>query len=473
MRPFVFRHAARSLAKLALALFIIVAVWAALVHPLELPRARPPDQASGVTATPAPSPAAGTDATPGPVAGHVEPVATPGPLPPSTAAPAAVTATKAPVTSVPSTLERPSLPYLPQDALGQWQRRLAAVRDRVPGAQATLALVGDSWVDGDVILGSPLRQALQAKYGDGGAGFVEFGGGGDYAKGPPFATNITYERSGAWTVHDAFTDPAGRGVDLADVSSTDASTPGAITLTGAFAEAILHYIKQPGGGSFRWRVDSGPWQEVSTATQRPALAIERIAGLSLGHHVVKIEVASAGTSGVWLTGADLRKPGSGVRVDRVGMNGATALDYTEANAALWQAGLAALEPDLVILLLGTNDQARQRLPEQFRADMDALVDRVRAATPQAGILLLAPGDNNLKATGQAPLAIDEYTDELRALAEERGLAFLDSSQVLGSFPEANARGLYYDDVHINETGGRVLAGYLLENLLDPRVIVSR
>lgn len=352
------------------------------------------------------------------------------------------------------------MPYFPATPVEladpiNWWAQLAQIERSATDEQAILAVIGDSWVRNTYIT-VPITEWLEYVYGDAGDGYVGIG----MSHGAP-TTNVTYARVGTWIDRDNGASPVARGVDIADATSTDTSTPAKVTIVGTNNAFVIHYIKQPSGGSFRWRIDAGSWTTVATANATEIYATETISGLSTASHTLEIEVSVAGSSGVTLLGVDCQRTGNGVRVHRLGNGGATAAQYIAADATLWQDGLIALAPTSVVLLLGTNDQAFNVAPATFGASIDTIVGRISAALPLADVILLSPADNGL--TGKTYM-VTQFRDELKAAARRNNCVFIDTYTPIGSYANGNSRGLYENTSHLNEIGGQVVADAILRRL---------
>lgn len=339
--------------------------------------------------------------------------------------------------------------------LRDWQAQVAKIHNGSTTAQAVLALFGDSWVGGRHRIAQPLRQMLTDRLGDAGPGYCGIGnnhGGADTGA-------VTLVRSGAWT--DSDQQPTSRGVDIAHAQSDEVGAAVTINALTPTTSAIIHWWRQTGGGAYRYRVDGGAWQSVSTSGTA-GYQTTTIAGLTDAPHTVEIEVESAGTAGVILMGVDLRRAGAGVRVHKLGNGGLTGGQATAVGAAGWQIGLAALEPTSVGILLGTNDMS-QRVPlTTFAEQITTLIERVRAARPMADVFLIAPADNNLEGR---PNTMEEFTQTLLEVAQNEGAGYVDLLRPFGSFADADARGLYQDGVHPNADGGRLIASLVYDRLL--------
>lgn len=344
-------------------------------------------------------------------------------------------------------------------SLRDWRAALAKAQQGT--AAAVVACVGDSWFEIDDLTAS-LRTLLQTPYGNAGTGWIPASSvTGLSHVAPP--TGFTLTKTGTWTERDAQTDSA--GVDIQHIKSTDAATPATLQLTGVMTDCYIHYLQQINGGDFRWRVDGGAWTTVATAAGAAAHATVAVTGLANASHVLDIEVTNASVAGVILMGFDTRIGTDGVRLHRLGNGGATATNYAAVDATIWQAGLTALAPNLVIILLGTNDDSGDITPTTFNTNISTMITRIRTALPRCDILLLTPGPNGLAA---GTYSTDYYVNVLRSRAVADGLACLDIYLAIGNYTDGNARSLYSNTTHLNSNGTQLVADLLFERHLRVR-----
>jgi lysophospholipase L1-like esterase len=255
-------------------------------------------------------------------------------------------------------------------------------------------------------------------------------------------------------------------VSITHFSSTDVATPASfvLTTTRPVTEIRIHSYAQSGGGSFRWRIDGGAWTTVST-DGAAGLLVTTIGGLSAATHVLNVEATVAGAQGLTMIGADLRLAGLGVRVHKAGNGSSEVLDWVAVDAATWQAGLAALAPNLCIIILGTNDKTAVRVPDAYAANLTILIGRIRAAMPLCDVLLLSPADTGDIKT--YPTAA--FDAAMRATAAANNCAMVSGYMGLGLNANAIARGLMDplatgNSRHLTDEGGRVFANLLLHAL---------
>ena len=95
-----------------------------------------------------------------------------------------------------------------------------------------------------------------------------------------------------------------------------------------------------------------------------------------------------------LHGITLENENPGFTYYPIGVNGTTIPSYLRTQ--LFDEHLAEINPDWVILTLGTNDAYGRRFyPEQYKTHYRELLNRIRDAAPKAKILLTVPNDSYL------------------------------------------------------------------------------
>lgn len=95
-----------------------------------------------------------------------------------------------------------------------------------------------------------------------------------------------------------------------------------------------------------------------------------------------------------LYGISLENDDPGVVYNAIGVNGAMLKSYLQCG--LFSQQLRALEPDWVIISIGTNEgNTRSFDQEAYRSEYYRLLDSIRLAVPNAAILLTVPNDSYL------------------------------------------------------------------------------
>jgi lysophospholipase L1-like esterase len=91
--------------------------------------------------------------------------------------------------------------------------------------------------------------------------------------------------------------------------------------------------------------------------------------------------------------------------------------------------IAILQPDLIIVSLGTNDAQGQYRAEVARANIRSFMTKMEAANPQSAILFTLPPDSYKRGKQNADLA--RLADEITDYASQKGHAWWDLSEVMG------------------------------------------
>ncbi len=173
-----------------------------------------------------------------------------------------------------------------------------------------------------------------------------------------------------------------------------------------------------------------------------------------------------------LYGVSLESGTSGVVYHNYGVNGGNC--DTMLKSAFLHKQLEKVQPDLVIVSLGTNDASTPLFRrEDFAARLDALLAKIREITPHSAVLLTSAPDAYYPRLRRRPAKLNPNMAVVReviaAAASARGCAFWDLFACMGG-PDsmklwrdsalANA-----DSIHFTKEGYLRLGRMLLEALL--------
>ena len=341
---------------------------------------------------------------------------------------------------------------------------LAALEDGHAHDDVRVLQYGDSHTASDIGV-SAFRRALQARFGDGGRGFV--------AVGRPWKT---YSEDGVHTgMEGAFvsTRPPGGKSSPEPVALEGRNGLLGIGITAgkqrgrAWAEVAapashveLAYAEQPGGGSFDVFVDGTRTGHVSTQSADTKSGWSAFDVPDAPH---RVEVRAAGDGDVVLYGMNLDRSQAGVMVDTLGINGAQIFTPLRWNEDHFAEQMKHAAPDLVVLAYGTNEAVQPGLTDANyeRAVVDML-GRVARATPTASCLLLGPPDLGWHTKGKEDWytlpRLGEIIAMQKRVADAAGCAFFDQREAMGgpgsilqwaTEPEPRANS---DRVHLRRSG---------------------
>lgn len=344
--------------------------------------------------------------------------------------------------------------------LAHWQQAVAAAD------QGTRPLVVVTLGDSNTELPSyavALRNLLQGGYGGRGLGYYTLG---KRMAELPGAPKIVAQ--GAWTMYDFADDPKLKppekpwlALDGLWTSTEDAAAT--LTITFPIAGALrLHYQTGPGLGSCEVTVKGRPALALKCAAEKVGYGLAVLdAGteLQVGHVAGKVVLFGVDQELTALPG--------GAIVHQIGNAWGMAHQFAALEEEAYAVFFAAIKPDLVTVLLGTNDMCNGWDAAGYRTQMQTLLGKLRRTAPQASIMVISCPSCTFDRKGLAP----EFAKVAQATAQENGCAFWDWAGAVGDrwqVWDVSRTGLLEYSLHYTTTGGSLLATQLLRQLgLDP------
>jgi len=270
-----------------------------------------------------------------------------------------------------------------------------------------------------------LRQDFQAKFGAGGPGYT--------LPGHPFLGYRRFDSHGAnsrgWYTGGIVT-RKDDGIDgLGGISLTSQSAGETIALRVECEQLELHYLRQPGGGQLEFSVDGTPVATVDTGGENGPGVYEYAAAPGVHEYTLRTLSAAHVRLFGWVA-----QNHAGVTYETLGINGAQANLLLAWDASILAAELMNRDPALVVLAYGTNEAlSRTWTPEEYRASLVEIIQRLRAALPLASILLIGPPDCEYRLRGRLlPFPhLDQVIAIQREVARINGCAFWDWRASMG------------------------------------------
>jgi lysophospholipase L1-like esterase len=329
---------------------------------------------------------------------------------------------------------------------------------------------GDSPTTADLIT-ADVRAMLQRQFGDAGAGFV------------------LIARPWAWYNHRGMAMEASNwGIDVAGRSELrdglfglgGGRFRGAVgsvaswRLPAGHARSVeIAFLAQPGGGSFAFEADGVEIGHADTAAEelRPGFATFAVPP---GASQLSLRVTSGQ---VQLYGAEFRRDRPGVLYSSLGVNGGsvTLLSRVFDRTHLTEQ-LRHYRPDLVVLAYGTNECGYPGFVDTAWAnEMETAVRRIRAAVPEASILLMSPMDRGeLKPDGTIGTvdALPRLVRIEKELALRLGVAFFNTFEAMGGsgtmarWYAAQPRLVGADYIHPLPAGAKIVGELLYRSLRE-------
>ena len=282
---------------------------------------------------------------------------------------------------------------------------------------------GDSHTASDDWVNS-MRQLAQAKFGDGGPGFV--------FPGSPFRGYRRFDAHGSssysWHTDGTIASPGDGRVGLG--ISIETSRPGqTVSLEATGAHTDLYYLQEAGGGAIDIAADGLDGTQVVASGDSELGVWTHDDGVGPSHFLLR----TASYAPVRILGWAIDNP-TGITWETMGINGAQASIVNGWDDSLFEALIASRVPALVILAYGTNEALSLKFsPDEYRETFRNMIRKVRRATPVAGILVVGPPDCYLRrrrSLGPFPW-LDQVIEIQRRVAIQEGCAFWDWRQRMG------------------------------------------
>ena len=218
-------------------------------------------------------------------------------------------------------------------------------------------------------------------------------------------------------------------------------------------------------GGFSVEIDGEKSMRVETGGGKRTVQKTRLCQLDPGWH--KLRFKTLDDNPVLLLGVnphfESEPAGPVATVHKWGKGWATSKDFAEIDEAIFTSAVSKLNPDIAVILLGTNDHnLAGHNRDQFAENIRIIVRRIHSVTPATRVLLVSTAEVNSPFSNYG---LRHYREILPELSESLGAFYWDMSEWFGPFPGNKEAGHMADDVHMNQKGGDLIAGRLYEELL--------
>lgn len=371
--------------------------------------------------------------------------------------------------------EKPPVPLEDPNhtGLAGFYRALARTIDKQPGAITRVVHFGDSIVTSDYVSGT-LRRKLQRQFGDSGHGFMLMAN----AWPAYFHNDVARFSSSGWLVSrivgplspDGLYGLGGVSFRAPPGSRARFGTPKSGTFGRAVSRFVLAYVKEPGGGKAKLRIDGADVKELDTQAPATEVAYEELK-VADGEHELEVVTLSGSTRAF---GVVMERDAPGVVLDAIGIQGARVRFLDKQDDAHWADTLRWRKPDLLIYQFGANESGdgfAYPMDEYFRTMKDVL-DQGKRARPEMGCLVVGAMDRaEKKGTSLSTMAvIPAIVAEQRKAAAASGCAFFDLYKAMGgagSMAGWVGRGLGQADLtHPTGVGSEVLGNWIYRALVQ-------
>lgn len=324
-----------------------------------------------------------------------------------------------------------------------------------------LAVLGDSYVQGNYFTQTLRAKFLADGYLDGGPGYCSFGRSDGTLQSldssvDPSQLTFSYDPL-LWTVNQENTvGPCG------DVKNNAANATVTVTSTVSLNTLTIVYEKHSGAGDFQYRINGGAWATVSMAAATQGIENLAINTADAGSSIkLEIQALSAGEIFCGVIG---RKGGNAITVHKAGMAGGIAIFFAQNDP--WRNSTALLNPKGFVVMFGTNEMELDISPEDFKSAIVYIIGRMREINPDADIILACPPETLYENEKPHKYKIADYGNVLYKLAISDNLAFVNFAAIFPHFSQASVDQGYMDAdrKHPGTKGGELIAQTLHDAL---------
>ncbi|MEN3040646.1 MAG: LysM peptidoglycan-binding domain-containing protein [Bacteroidia bacterium] len=318
--------------------------------------------------------------------------------------------------------------------------------------------IGDSHIQGDV-QGREIRRRLYELWGAGGRGYI-----------------FPYHVAGTSSAYDYVSSGQGQWLSARSVQAQPSLPLGVTGIAlGTYDPTAWWEIRwnpayQPVGSAgtrlylLTRTLKPGIRCSLTYAEGKPPLVKDLPMGYGLTEFILPEPISSLRGSWHWeandtlgyaeLQGIFMEEGQNGITWYTMGIIGARLSDW--ATLPLLKESLRLLAPDLIVLDLGTNDLYPSTASlYAYRYAIEAAIDTIRSALPQASIILTTPQDF-YRSMRPLPL-LERAAQVIRWIASQKKVAVWDAYSALGSIRDWRLAGLASADmIHLT------VAGYALK-----------
>jgi lysophospholipase L1-like esterase len=253
--------------------------------------------------------------------------------------------------------------------------------------------IGDSHTAADYFSGE-VRAKLQARYGNGGVGYIDAGR-------PTIGVRsgtMKITASAGWTYHAIQHSDNVAEFWLSGFNAVATASGEVLSFASEapvpFDEIEIEALRQPGGGSVDISIDGTVKSsaDLSGKSVEPVVLRLKPDGAPTDR-MRQLEIRTRGAGTVSVASIGIYQKQSGASYNNVGYPGATIDLVNKFDATLLADDLRRLDPQIVVLVFGTNEASKPNLDAaRYEKSYEKAVSRITAALPNARIVLVGPPD---------------------------------------------------------------------------------
>lgn len=331
--------------------------------------------------------------------------------------------------------------------------------------QARIAVVGDSYIEGDIFT-QDLRAKLQSEYGGSGVGYM-----GLHSDFPGFRRSVRQSGSG-WKVHEIGKKGSVTAYEplaehyytpQAGAAATYKGTDKVVNAESWNVSRLL--VIAPEGGTVTVTTDLGT-QEFQLAAAPDSVQLVEVVGAT-ERATFEASESSIAALGAWLESS------RGIGVDCMSSRGFSGLTLEEISPSLSRQMSDFVDYQLIVLEFGINAMSPgQKNFNVYRRAIVRVVNHLRQCYPGADFLIMGIGDRGEKRSGEvhSMLSVPYMIDAQRKAAAEARCMFWDTREAMGgedAIVEWTRSGLTNKDyIHMTHKGGERLATEFFNALME-------
>jgi lysophospholipase L1-like esterase len=356
-------------------------------------------------------------------------------------------------------------------ALDSFYASIAKTRAKQPGAITRIMHYGDSLITSDYVSGA-IRRKMQADLGDSGHGFILVANPWEWY----FHNDVTHGAGDGWS-SSRITGPTTKDGMYGLGGVTFSGSPGASAFfgtsdKGTYGKKVsrfdVYYLETPNGGEVEAKI--GATTERFSTKGAGDDKVSRIKSFTVPDGEAKLTLrVVAGNPRIF--GVALERDQPGIVYDALGANGARVELLGSINGAHLAEQMKLRKPALIVLQYGTNESEAPGLAANYEKTLSNVVSMIKAAAPNASILIAAPLDRAETAEGgglRTKPIIKKLVAAQRNVAKETGVAFWNTFEAMGgegSMAKWAKSGLGGGDLtHPSPQGAEALGDLLFKSL---------
>ena len=347
--------------------------------------------------------------------------------------------------------------------------------------------IGDSHTAADLFTGE-VRKELQARYGDGGTGYVDIGQPHPGVRSAVLKTSV----SDGWTYNALQTSGDASRFYLSGFDAETSRSGERLVFTSLqpipYNVIEIEFVASPASGSVDISLDDLPPIHRSVVSSKRERIVERLLPEgSVPQQISKLSITTTENKPVIVSSVSIVNTTYGVSYSNVGFPGATIDIINKFDPRLFGHELQRINPQIVVLAFGTNEGFNDNLDlAAYRERYLNVIGMIRKNLPMARVVIIGPADGNRVSGHRRAETTENYEGSCpwptppklrgvravqRQIAEDENIPFWDWAGIMASkcgahaWFNANPRLMAADHVHFTAEGYRISARAFAEFLM--------